>query len=97
MNKGIEKPGVQFNPNQLSNIKQLRPDLSLPLMINNIFKTDRGGERRGEEGEREEGERRGETRGGEGGRGEGERGERRGRGEGERGGEEGGGGGKGWG
>ena len=43
LNKGIEKPGVQFNPNQLSNIKQLHPDLKLPLMMTNISKTGRTG------------------------------------------------------
>lgn len=51
LNKGIEKPGVQFNPNQLSNIKQLHPDLKLPLMMTNISKTGRTG--RGGGGERE--------------------------------------------
>ena len=34
--------------NQLSNIKQLQPDLKLPLMMTNISKTGRTG--RGEEG-----------------------------------------------
>ena len=32
-----------FNPNQLSNIKQLHPDLKLPLMMTNISKTGRTG------------------------------------------------------
>lgn len=40
-----------FNPNQLSNIKQLHPDLKLPLMMTNISKTGQGGGRgKGREG-----------------------------------------------